>query len=195
MPGAWRVLASRDSLATAETLPVASAPERLTLKTHRDQVGRGSLVWIRRAFLALLGAVLVLALLDLFGQVPTTSTATSSQARLQVYAPTHARSGVVYAARFRVDAMSDLKDATLVLSPGWAEGYTVNGMSPQPITQGSDDGKLIFGFGHVPAGNHLTFWLSLQVNPTNVGHRAQSVQLYDGKRLITTVNRTVTIFP
>ena len=45
------------------------------------------------------------------------------------------------------------------------------------------------------AGDHLTFWLSLQVNPTNVGHRSQRVQLYDGKRLVDTVNRSITIFP
>ncbi len=59
----------------------------------------------------------------------------------------------------------------------------------------SADGKLDFGFGHIPAGEHLTFWISLQVNPTNVGHRSQRVQLYDGKRLLITVDRTITIFP
>ena len=34
-------------------------------------------------------------------------------------------------------------------------------------------GNIDFGFGHIPAGEHLTFWSSLQVNPTNVGHRSQ----------------------
>src|SRR5712692_4848938 len=72
------------------------------------------------------------------------------------------------------------------------EQYTVNGLAPQPLTQGSDDGKLDFGFGHIPAGEHLTFWISPQVNPTNVGHRSRRVQLYDGKRLLITVDRTIT---
>jgi hypothetical protein len=174
---------------------MASAPDTLTLKRHRDQVGRGAFVWIRRACLLLIGVVLVLALLNQFGQRPITSTATSGQARLQVYAPERARSGVVYAARFRVDATEELKDATLVLWPGWAEQYTVNGLAPQPVSEGSDDGKLIYTFGHVPAGQHLTFWLSLQVNPTNVGHRRQRVQLYDGKRLLATIDRSITVFP
>jgi hypothetical protein len=174
---------------------VASAPATLTLKTHRDQVGRARFVWIRRLLLALVGAVPVLGLLNQFGQRPATSTAAAAQAKLQVYAPDRARSGLVYAARFRVDALRKLTNATLVLWPGWAEQYTVNGLAPQPVTQGSDDGKLIFTFGHVPAGNHLTFWLSLQVNPTNVGHRSQRVQLYDGKRLLVTVDRSITIFP
>lgn len=100
-----------------------------------------------------------------------------------------------YAARFRIDASDELKHATLILSPGWAEGYTVNGLAPQPLTQGSSNGKLVFGFGHVPAGDHLTFWISLQVNPTNIGRRKQDVWLYDGAKLIAVIHRQITLFP
>ena len=174
---------------------MASPPDTLTLETHRDQEGRRGDIWIRRAFLTLLTLVLALGLLNAFGQRPVTSSAASTSARLQVYAPVRARSGLVYAARFRIDALRELKHATLILWPGWAEQYTVNGQAPQPLTEGSDDGKLSFGFGDVPAGQHLTFWISLQINPTNIGHRSQRVQLYDGKRLLLTVNRTITIFP
>jgi hypothetical protein len=174
---------------------VTAAPDTLTLKTHRDQEGRRGYVWIRRALLTLLGLVLVAALLNAFGQRPETSTAATNAAKLSVYAPVHARSGLVYAARFRVDARQEIKNARLVLWPGWAEGYTVNGLAPQPVDEASDNGKLSFTFGHVPAGQHLTFWISLQVNPTNVGHRPQRVQLYDDKTLLVSVNRTITIFP
>jgi hypothetical protein len=174
---------------------VAQAPDTLTFMTHRDQEGRRGYVWIRRVLLALLSLLLVLALLDLFGQRPSTSTAATPGARLQVYAPTHARSGVVYAARFRIDAVRELRNATLLLAPGWAEAYTVNGATPQPVTQASRNGWLSFGFGHVPAGEHLTFWLSLQVNPTNVGRHRQNVRLYDGDTLLATVPRHITVFP
>ncbi len=174
---------------------MAEAPDTLTFKRHRDQQDRGGFVWLRRALLALIGLLLVLALLDLFGQRPMTSTAATPSARLQVYAPTHARSGVVYAARFRIDALRELKDATLVLAPGWADGYTVNGAAPQPLTEASRDGSLTFRFGHVPAGQHLTFWLSLQVNPTNVGRHLQTVRLYDGDTMLATIPRHITIFP
>ncbi len=71
----------------------------------------------------------------------------------------------------------------------------MNGFAPQPVTQGSSNGKLNFGFGHVPAGRHVTFWISLQVNPANVGRRAQNVWLYDGSRLVAVVHREITIFP
>ena len=113
---------------------MASAPETLTLKEHRDQRKRWHR-WVRRGFLLVLGLVLIAALANLFGQRPTTSTAAASAAQLQVYAPMRVRSGLVYAARFRIDARRSIKDALLVLDPGWAEQYTVNGLAPQPVTE------------------------------------------------------------
>jgi hypothetical protein len=142
-----------------------------------------------------LAVVLVLALLNFFGQRPVTSTAQNGDARLQVYAPAHARSGLVYAARFRIDALRTIKSPSLVLWPGWAEQYTVNGLAPQPVNEGSSNGRLDFGFDKIAAGRHLTFWISLQVNPTNVGRRTQRVTLYDGNTPLITVHRTITIFP
>lgn len=172
-----------------------AAPQTLTLKTHRDLEGRRGLLWVRRALLGLLGLLVLAGLLNVFGQRPLTSTSDGAAARLQVYAPVHARSGLVYAARFRIDAHETLHKPSLVLWPGWAEGYTVNGLAPQPLDEGSANGKLDFGFGEIKAGTHFTFWLSLQINPTNVGRRTQRVTLYDGNRIVASVNRTITIFP
>jgi hypothetical protein len=173
---------------------MTNAPQTLTLREHRDQ-GKARQRWFRRGLLALLGLILLAALLNAFGQRPETSSAAAAAARLQVYAPERVRSGLVYAARFRIDARREIKNATLVLDSGWAEAYTVNGLAPQPIGEASQNGKLIFTLGHVPRGRHLTFWISLQVNPTNVGHRTQDVRLYDGKRRLAVVERTITIFP
>jgi hypothetical protein len=173
---------------------MTNAPQTLTLREHRDQ-GKARQRWFRRGLLALLGLILLAALLNAFGQRPETSSAAAPAARLQVYAPERVRSGLVYAARFRIDARREIKNATLVLDSGWAEAYTVNGLAPQPIGEASQNGKLIFTLGHVPRGRHLTFWISLQVNPTNVGHRTQDVRLYDGKRRLAVVERTITIFP
>ena len=174
---------------------MASAPDGLTLKRHRDMEGRHWWVYVRRVLLWLLGAVLVLGLLNVFGQRPKSSTASAPAASLKVYAPVHARSGVVYAARFHITAHRDLKDAFLVLDPGWAEGYTVNGLAPQPLTEADRNGRIAYGFGHIPAGQSLIFFLSLQVNPTNVGRHSQNVELDDGETPILTVHRKVTIFP
>ena len=174
---------------------VAGAPSPLTVRTHRDAVNWWQSAWVRRVLLLIPIVLCVAGLANLFGQRPTTSEAASGPAGLSVYAPTRARSGLIYAARFRIDANHELKNATLVLDPGWADGYTVNGLAPQPLTQASRNGKLEFGFGHIPAGRHLTFWLSLQINPTNIGRHEQNVSLYDGRVRLAVVHRSITIFP
>ena len=163
---------------------------------NRDLRGRQrKLVRAKRAGVTLLAIIPVLALLNVFGQRPATSSASSSAARLEVYAPDRARSGVVYAARFTVDAVRELKKATLVLDPGWAEQYTLNGVTPQPVSEGSDNGKLVYVLGHVPQGKRYTLFVSLQVNPTNVGRRSQQVWLFDGSRQLVAVKRTITVWP
>ena len=175
---------------------LAAAPDTLTLIENRDLRGRRRrLVWGRRAGVTALAAIPVLALLNVFGQRPETASASSATARLQVYAPERARSGVVYAARFRIDAVRELKRATLVLDPGWAEQYTVNGLAPQPVSESSDNGKLVFVLGRIARGRHYTMFLSLQVNPTNVGHRNQRVWLFDGAKQLVEIKRTITIWP
>jgi hypothetical protein len=174
---------------------VAAAPETLTLKTNRDRRNWWQSAWIRRALLIAPASLVLIGLANVVGQRPATRTAVVPAAHLEVTAPTHARSGLIYAARFRIRANRELKNATLVLDPGWADGYTVNGEAPQPLTQGSRDGSLQYGFGHIPKGRRLSFWLSLQVNPTTVGHHAQSVRLYDGKTLLLTLHRSLFVFP
>ena len=89
----------------------------------------------------------------------------------------------------------EVKKPTLVLDQGWADGYTVNGQAPQPLTQSSSDGRLAYTFGRVPAVHELVFWLSLQVNPTTVGRHQHSVSLYDGQKRLATVHRSVFVFP
>jgi hypothetical protein len=178
-----------------ERLGVAQAPQTLTLKTNRDRGNWWQSPWLRRVLLLAPSALVVLALLNVFGQRMVTSRATAPEATLSVAAPERARSGVIYAAHFRIAAVRDVRKARLVLDQGWADGYTVNGQAPQPLTQGSSDGRLNYGFGHIPAGHQLLFWLSLQVNPTTVGRHQQSVRLYDGRKLLATVRRSVFIFP
>lgn len=175
---------------------MAAAPETLSVVENRDRRGRRRrLLWARRAGMLFFAAVPVLALFNLFGQRPQTSSATATAATLQVYAPAHARGGISYAARFTIHARQDLKNAELVLDPGWAEQYTVNGVAPQPLGEGSDNGRLTFLLGHIPKGRHYTLFLSLQVNPTNVGRRNQDVRLYDGKKQLLLVKRTITLWP
>ena len=133
--------------------------------------------------------------MNVFGQRPATAVADVGAATLEVYAPERVRGGLFYEARFTIEAREEVEQATLVLDSGWAEGITINTVAPGPIGEASRDGRLAFELGRVPAGQKHVLFLQLQVNPTNVGHRAQDVELYDGDELLATINRTITIFP
>jgi hypothetical protein len=174
---------------------VSAAPDGIVLKRHRDLVGLRNLVWVRRALLALLIAFLVAGLVDVFGQRPSTTHAEAAAARLELRGPSAARGGLLFSMRFRITAVRDLKNATLVLAPGWAEEMSINTIEPSPIAEGSRDGRLVFELGHVPAGHVYVLWMQFQVNPTNVGRRDQDVELDDGPTRILTIHRTMPIFP
>jgi hypothetical protein len=174
---------------------MADIPDTIVLKRDRDLEGRGHEIWVRRVLFGVVVLIPVLALLNLFGQRPQTSTATVQAASLKVYAAKRVRSGVLFQARFRITAHRELAKARLVLSPGWLEGMTVNTIEPSPVGEASANGRLSLELGHVPAGQSFLLFMQFQVDPTNVGRRDQTVRLYDGDRHLLTIHRTITIFP
>lgn len=174
---------------------MADIPDAIVIKRDRDLVGRRHEIWVRRVVFALVALVAPLALLNVFGQRPQTSRATVGPAELRIYAPVRIRSGLLFEARFRVTAREELEKATLVLDPGWLEGMTMNTVEPSPVNEGSDDGRLTFELGHIPAGHSYLLFVQFQVDPTNVGRRAQNVDLYDGDRHLLRIPRTITVFP
>jgi len=176
---------------------VADVPDTLVLRRHRDLDGmfRGA-VWVRRAVLALLTLLCVLALLNVFGQRPSTARAEAAAATLSLYAPTAIRGGDFMEARFHITAKQDLKKAILKLDPGWAEGMSLNTIEPSPVGEASDNGRLSFELGHIPAGQSFILFMQIQVNPTNVAwHRPQNVELDDGDTVVTRIHRSITVFP
>ncbi len=150
---------------------------------------------MRWIILSLLGLFCLLGLLNVFGQRPTTTSASEAAADIEVYSPTHLRSGLYYETRFTVRANRDIKDAMLVLDSGWLEGMTVNTIEPSPIGEASRDGRLSLDLGHIPAGAKHVLYVQSQVNPTNVGHRDVDVELFDGETRIAHIPRTITVYP
>jgi hypothetical protein len=174
---------------------VADIPDQIVLKRDRDLDGRGWEIWLRRGLFVLLPLISLLGFLNLFGQRPQTLTQSARGASLKLFAPSRVRSGVIYQARFHVTAQRDLKQATLVLSPGWLESMTVNTIEPSPVNEGSDNGKLTLDLGHIPAGSSHLLFMQFQTNPTNAGHRDASVELRDGDQTLFHLHRTITVFP
>jgi len=145
--------------------------------------------------MALIAALPLLALFNLFGQRPQTSKASVSAATLSVYAPTRLRGGLLWEGRIHITAHREIKQAILVLGTGWAEGMSMNTIEPSPVGEASDNGKLEFTLGHIPQNKSYILFMQFQVNPTNVGRRPRTTELYDGKTKLASVHQTVTIFP
>src|SRR4051794_35800428 len=90
------------------TPAMVAAPEGLSLERHRDLKGRAHQIWYRRGLLLVLVAIIVLALLNFFGQHPSTSRADGPAASLDVYAPSRVRGGLLFEARFTIVAHRSL---------------------------------------------------------------------------------------
>jgi hypothetical protein len=176
---------------------MSDVPDGIVLKRHRDLEGMGrSGIWVRRACLAVIALIGVLGLANVFGQRPSTLTASAAAASISVYAPTAIRGGDFMEARFHVTARRDLKQAILKLDPGWAEGMSMNTVEPSPVAQSSDDGRLAFDLGRIKAGRSFILFVQFQVNPTNVAwHRPQNVELDDGHHVLARIHRTINVFP
>ncbi len=153
-------------------------------------------IWVRRAIIGLLTVFAVLGALNLFGQRPGTVRADVGAATISLYAPDAIRGGDFMEARFHITAKRDLKKATLVLDPGWAEGMNINTIEPSPVGEASRNGRLAFELGHIPAGHSFILFMQFQVIPTNVAwRRAQNVELDDGNTLVATLHHTITVYP
>lgn len=174
---------------------MADQPDGIVLRRHRDLEGRRWHPWLRRASLGLIALVLVLGLLDVFGQETSTTRAEAGAATLSVSAPSAVRGGLLFQARITTEVHTDLREATLVLNQAWLEGLTVNTIEPSPLNEASRDGNLAFDLGHLAAGSKHVLYLDYQVNPTTVGSRTLRLELQDGETSVTSLERTLRIFP
>lgn len=174
---------------------MSKKPDGIVLQRDRDLVGRERDIWMRRGLFALAPLVAILAIFNVFGQHPQDSQAEASAATLKLRAPERVRGGLLYEARFEIQAQKSLENAVLVLAPGWFEGMTVNTVEPAPESEHSVDGDTAFELGPVRGGDSLVLYMQSQVNPTNVGRHTQRVRLFDGGTLLLTLPRTITVFP
>ena len=92
-------------------------------------------------------------------------------------------------------AHQDIKNATLALGGGWANGLTINTLEPSPSNETSDNGNLSFQLGSINAGSTFVLHMDFQVNPTTVGSRKQQVALLDGNTVLVSLTRHLTVYP
>lgn len=174
---------------------MAQLPDGLTLERNRDLRGRSRTPWVRWALLCLVAALPVLALLDVFGQHPSTVSASTPTASLSVTAPSRLRGGLMFQAHIRVVANQEVHNLQLVFDEGWWDSMSVNSIKPEPESETSRNGKIVFEYGSWPAHKVLVCWINFQVNPTNVGNRREDVVVEDSGRTLASVHRSLTVFP
>ena len=171
-------------------------PDRIVLARHRDLTGVSKAPWARRAILGAIVLFAVLGLANVFGQRPSTSVAATSAAALKLYAPERLRGGLLFSARFHVFARQEIRNAVLVLEPGWLEGMAVNTIEPSPVGEASSGGRLTLQLGHIPKGSSYALYMQFQVNPTNLAWRRNAdVTLADGSRPLLRIRHHYTIYP
>jgi hypothetical protein len=170
-------------------------PERLDRSRHVGREGRSRALIIRRVVLGVLSAIVVLALLNVFGQTSTTSRAEAPRADLEVRVPAHLRGGLLYQGRIVIEARDTIDKPVIELGPGWIEEIQANTVAPSPDSEVSRDGRWTLEYARLAAGDKLTVWMQFGVNPTGAGRRDQSVRLLDGDEQIAEVQRRVTVYP
>jgi hypothetical protein len=174
---------------------VAKLPQGLDEAKHVRMESRARHPWYRRGLFGLVCVLPVLALLNVFGQHPSTSSAGGADGTLRMSAPKRLRGGLLFQTRLEITAKRDLEHPQLVFSPGWFEELTENSIAPDPVEQSSSNGRVTLSYGALGAGQKLTVWVDYQVNPINVGRRTANVQLNDGPRPIARIDRNLTVLP
>ena len=184
----------RDSANDDELPP----PIGLSIPRHRDLEGH-LWRWTDRARLAIeaaLALLMVLALLNVFGQRPSTASATSSHVTLRVQAPSAVRGGLIYQTRVDVIAGRPIGRPVITLDGGWFDGMTLNSVQPGPASQTSGQGGATFQYAPLRAGQTLTVWFEWSTNPTEVEwRRPRTITVSDGGTKLFSQASTITSYP
>lgn len=164
--------------------------------SHREQRIPRREVWVRRAFVTLLGAFCALGLANVFGQRAVVDSVSTDAAAVEVSAPQRMRSGLIGEAHITVRAHRPIAAPRLVLAGDWLHQVTINTVAPAPNAErGTPDGGVAYAYPPLRAGESLIVNIEFQVNPTAVGRRHWDVALKDGERPLVSVDRPGLVFP
>jgi hypothetical protein len=161
----------------------------------REHPGVRRSLWLRRVWLCLFAAVAIAALLNVFGQQPTDSVASSPTARMTLSAPEAVRGGLLFQARLEIRAVRTIKAPRLVLDDGWFEGMQFNSTEPQATSESPRDGKVVFSYDTLEAGDLLRIWVQFEANPPQIGRRSFAVELDDATEPLVRIERDITVLP
>lgn len=153
-------------------------------------------LWVRRAIICLLTAVIVVALCNVVGQRSSDATVHTTAVDVTLHSPTAVRAGLLFQARITVAARVPLPKAELVLNHGFFDGLTLNTAEPAASREASrPDGSVVMSLGNLAAGDTVVQYLEYQVNPTSFSQRPLRITIQSNGTTVATLRRTLTIIP
>jgi hypothetical protein len=164
-------------------------------KLEREPGGIRRGLWVRRALLTLLGVLVLLALLNRYGQRPSESVAQVPAGTIRLSAPAHVRGGLFFQSRIDIRAAQAIDHPRLVLDDGWVEGMQVNSIEPAPVGEATREGRVVLSYDALKPGDVLRVWLQFEVNPTNVGRRSYAIELDDAEQRVARLAPAITALP
>ena len=164
-------------------------------KLERERSGVRVGLWVRRAILTALGVLVLLGLLNRYGQRPADSVARVPAATMRLSAPDRIRGGLFFQSRLEISAAQPIDHPRIVIDEGWLEGMQVNSIEPAPIGEAGRDGRVVLSYDAMKPGDLLRVWFQFEVNPTNVGRRSYAVALDDAERPVARLAPTITVLP
>lgn len=146
--------------------------------------------------LILLGPVLLLAMLGLFGGTRSQwLKASGPAAELLVHTPRTLRNGMLFETRIVVDARQNMDDAIIAISePLWRD-VTINTTVPAAEKEEYRDGSMRFHMGRLSAGEKIEFKIDGQINPSAFAGSKGEIMLLDGQKKIAQIPLTLKVLP
>jgi len=164
-------------------------------KLEREPTGIAVGLWVRRAILTLLGLIVLLGVLNRYGQRPADSVARVPAATMRLSAPEHIRGGLFFQSRLEISAAQAIDHPRIVLDEGWVEGMQVNSIEPAPVGEAAREGRVVLSYDALKPGDLLRVWFQFEVNPTNVGRRSYALALDDAERPVARLTRDISVLP
>ena len=165
------------------------------IEHHHVHEARGSLLARWPFSLAGLGALLLLALVGVFG-ADARITGTGDDVSLVVDGPIRIRNGNFYDTVLTVETRRDIRDLVVLIDKNIWYQVTVNTVLPEPSEYGFHNGSFELRFGTLSAGDSLVVKISAQINSgrkpsTNAG----KIALADDDDVLATVDYAMEVLP
>jgi hypothetical protein len=156
----------------------------------------GSGMPMRWLSIAVLGAVMLAALLGLFGGGKARPMAVdAASARFEVAAPRTIRNGEFFEMRVAVTAKQPVDKAVLVVPASLWRDITINTMIPAATEEKVEKGAFRFDYGALKPGDVLDIKIDGQINPPLFAGTSGTIELHDGERPIAAIPFYIRVLP